>query len=353
MRPPDEKVEQISSFASRVAETARYPLPLLESLMGKIVSVEKVVPWGRLNYRAFQQVLLRELRMGRSFRWVKCTEDARKDLLWWGDSQNLTQWVPLTPPQPQVVVLTDASTKGWGATCSDWTLNGVWSLQESKEHINCLEMKAVLLTLQSRRESLRGKVVCFRIDNLSVVFYLNKQGGTRSLSLLKYTEQVLRLAAELNIVIQAVHIKGELNVLADMLSREGLVLKNEWRLSARTFEWVCRESPWGLPTVDLFANRLNKQLSMYFSPCHDNQAMGVDALLCSWPNLVCYAFPPTTILDKVALKIQQERPSRLLLVAPWWPTKPWFPTLMSNSLVVKMIPQSSLILVTTPLQTRQ
>ena len=64
MRPPDEKVVQITSLAKRVTETARYPLPLLESLMGKIVSVEKVVPLGRLNYRAFQQVLLHELRYG-------------------------------------------------------------------------------------------------------------------------------------------------------------------------------------------------------------------------------------------------------------------------------------------------
>ena len=257
--------------------------------MGKIVSVEKVVPLGRLNYRAFQQVLLHELRYGRSFRWVKCSEDARNDLQWWAEPANLTRWVPFHPPQPQVVILTDASKVGWGATCENWTLKGVWSLQETKEHINCLEMKAVLLTLQSRPEFLRGKVVCFRIDNLSVVYYLNKQGGTRSLSLLYYTEQVLRLAAELDMVIQAVHIKGELNVLADMLSREGLVLKNEWRLSARTFDWVSRESPWDPPTVDLFANRLNKQLSMYFSPCHDDQALGVDALLCKWPGQVCYA----------------------------------------------------------------
>ena len=106
-----------------------------------------------------------------------------------------------------------------------------------------------------------------------------------------------------------------------MLSRQDVLLKNEWRLSPETFHWVCDNCPWGEPEVDLFANRLNTQLPLFFSPCQDQGALGVDALLCPWPNRVCYAFPPTTILDKVAAKMLLEEPRRLLLVAPWWPNK--------------------------------
>ena len=176
LRPPDAKIDQITRLSRQAAEATRFPLPLLESLMGKIVSVESAVPFGRLNYRAFQRQLLDELRFGRSFRWVKLRGDARLDLLWWSRPDNLNLWVPVRPPRHDVLVHTDASTHGWGASGDEWTLRGTWSSREAREHINCLEMRAVELTLRLKGRLLAGKVVCFRIDNLSVVYYLNKQG---------------------------------------------------------------------------------------------------------------------------------------------------------------------------------
>ena len=38
--------------------------------------------------------------------------------------------------------------------------------------------------------------------------------------------------------LQAAHIRGEHNVLADILSRRRTVLKTEWRLETAMFEWV-------------------------------------------------------------------------------------------------------------------
>ena len=69
VRPPDEKINAISQMAHVAAKSTRIPLPTMESLMGKMVSVERLVPMGRLNYRAFQADLLHELKKGRSFRW--------------------------------------------------------------------------------------------------------------------------------------------------------------------------------------------------------------------------------------------------------------------------------------------
>ena len=156
-------------------------------------------------------------------------------------------------------------------------------------------------------------------------------------------ERVLHLAESLNIELQAVHVKGELNVLADMLSRQNVVLKNEWRLVDRCFEWICKNSLWGPPTIDMFANRLNTQLQRFISPCEDDKAVGVDALVCRWPDEVCYAFPPTTIMDRMIVKMLQEKPRKLLLVAPYWPTTSWFPVLQQWCLKREGIPEVSLI----------
>ena len=48
-------------------------------------------------------------------------------------------------------------------------------------------------------------------------------------------------------------------------------------------------------------------------------------------NLVAYAFPPTALLPKVVQKLQSQT-CRMILIAPGWPTKPWFWDLVELSL---------------------
>ena len=140
-------------------------------------------------------------------------------------------------------------------------------------------------------------------DNVSVVFYINKQGGTHSRRLATAAERVLRLVEFFHLTLQAAPIRGEHNVLADILSRRRTVLKTEWRLGTATFEWVSSRFPLGPPTICLFANNFNTQLLCYVSPCPDAQALSVDALLCPWSCEVCYAFPPVTLLEQVCVKM--------------------------------------------------
>ena len=85
------------------------------------------------------------------------------------------------------------------------------------------------------------------------------------------------LAEELNIHLSDMFIKGENNIIADMLSRQGQIIKAEWILSMKTFQWVSQTSPWGAPAVDLFANSIINRLQKYMSPSPDGQAMAVDA----------------------------------------------------------------------------
>ena len=344
VRPPLDKSGPVAVEAEYVASTPSVPLPRLESLLGKLVALEKLVSFGRLHLRAFQSFLLHELRDGRRFRWLSLTDDARTDLRWWSDRTRLTHWVPVRPPKPMHIVFTDASTQGWGASCEGQTISGLWSPAQRKQHINVLEMQAILSVLKSWSVAWQGQPVLICSDNLSCVFYINKQGGTRSPNLMRVTAAVLRRAEAASILLTAIHVKGELNVLADILSRRHTVLRNEWRLAPMTFHWICSVSPWGRPTLELFANKMNHLLPRYVSPCVDVDAFAVDALVCEWPAEVLYAFPPFTILDRVLLKILVERPQRLLLVAPFRPLAAWFPRLRASALSVTLIPEPMLTL---------
>ena len=48
--------------------------------------------------------------------------------------------------------------------------------------------------------------------------------------------KLFQLANSLNISLQASYIPGALNVVADMYSRAGQVLKTEWTVTDETFE---------------------------------------------------------------------------------------------------------------------
>ncbi len=56
--------------------------------------------------------------------------------------------------------------------------------------------------------------------------------------------------------------------------------------------------------------------------------LGTDALALSWPrDLRKYAFPPVSLLAQTLCKVREEE-EQILLVAPYWPTRTWFPELM-------------------------
>ena len=96
--------------------------------------------------------------------------------------------------------------------------------------------------------------------------------------------------------------------------------------------------------MDLFATRLNTKLPLYVSPIPDPQDWAVDALNVPWENLVAYTYPPTALLPKVIQKLQSQI-CRLLLIAPGWPSKPWFWDLVEMSLdVSRRLPQIQTLL---------
>ena len=62
------------------------------------------------------------------------------------------------------------------------TARGTWSLQQSRFHINYLELKAVFFTLNEFQDLCLNQIhaVLITIDNTTVVAYINKEGGMRS-----------------------------------------------------------------------------------------------------------------------------------------------------------------------------
>ncbi len=122
--------------------------------------------------------------------------------------------------------------------------------------------------------------------------------------------------------LRTIYIPGLLNRTADELSRAAL--PGEWRLHPQTVQliWI----RFGLTQVDLFASLETSHCQLFYSLTEGT--LGTDALAHSWSwGLRKYAFPSVSLLAHTLCKIREEE-EQILLVAPYWPTRTWFPELM-------------------------
>ena len=223
-------------------------------------------------------------------------------------------------------IFTDASNLGWGAHMGDSKISGTWTLIDRKLHINCLVLKAVTCALQHWAPLLQGHQVMVATDNSTVVSYINKQGGTRSTPLLHLTVELFLWLESQDIIVRARHIPGCLNVIADHLSRPNQPIPTEWSLHPKIVKRIFRF--WGTPEVDMFATLSNSHLPRFMSPVPEPRALAVDALSQDWQGRSMYMFPPFPLLSKVVQKLRSTQVAEVILVAPWWPSQPWFPHLL-------------------------
>lgn len=266
----------------------------------------------RVPHRAWREGRLR----------IVVTRGCARTLIPWFNTTMFEQGVQMGRVVSRKVVTTDVSLTGWGALCDGEPAFGTWMDAQALWHINCLELEAVSLALQSFLPLVEDRHVLVRTDNMTVVSYINHQGGIHSRPLQRLAERLLLWADRHLLSIRAVHVPGVQNCGADMLSRGGPI-NGEWRLHPLMVRLIW--SLFGEAEIDLFALAENVHCRLFFS-LMDAPLEG-DALSSRWPQGRKYAFPPPKIMPLVLHKVREERET-LLLVAPRWPNQPWFPELM-------------------------
>ncbi len=149
------------------------------------------------------------------------------------------------------------------------------------------------------------------------------QSGLRSRRMSQLARHLLLWSQKHLRSLRAVHVPGELNRAADELSRQH-ALPGEWRLHPEVLQLIWRR--FGDAQVDLFASPDTSHCQLFFSLSEGT--LGTDALACSWPRgLRKYAFPPVSLLAQTLCKVREDE-EQVLLVAPYWPNRTWFPELM-------------------------
>jgi hypothetical protein len=104
-------------------------------------------------------------------------------------------------------------------------------LQDKDKHINELELLGAFFAIQSFLAKESGIAVRIFLDNSTAVSYVNKCGGTRSAALTATAKAISAWCEARNILVEAVHLAGELNTIADRESRAEADA-SDWRLDA-------------------------------------------------------------------------------------------------------------------------
>ena len=326
-RPADHRIESLILLVSRLVASPSAPARLWQQFLGHLASLKDLVVDCLFLSRPLQVYFLRHFRPLRDSPdlLIPLSPQIRVLCMAWASREFLLAGKLFVPPPPSFTLTTDASDFGWGASLPPRHLSGLWSPQERCLHINQKELKAVSLALQGFLPLLRGHSVLVRSDNMTVVAYINRQGGTHSVPLCLETLRLLTWCRQETIVLSASHIPGQHNLVADFLSR-GKFLPSEWSLHPSVFLQICQVHP--LLSVDLFASSLAHLLPRYCARADDPEAWALDAFSIPWSDFLGYAFPPFALLPRVLEKVASDRAS-LLLIAPFWPKRPWFPRLLS------------------------
>ncbi len=226
MRITPERVDEVSKLVELWLKKKCTRRKELESLLGKLHFVSRVVPPGRL----FVSRLLEFLRAMPRGKNVAIPKQITKDLAWWKsflDKFNgISVIADLLWSEPDEVFASDACLTGAGA-CTDseyWHSEFPEKLRATQPHINLLELWAVAVCAKLWGHLWKGKRIRILCDNSATVAVVNS-GKCRDSDMLSVLRELAYFAAKGEFQVRAVHISGESNRIPDALSR--------WHLAER------------------------------------------------------------------------------------------------------------------------
>ena len=331
-----KKRKKIKKLCEDIIFTKRPSIREVAKLIGNLVATEEAVPLAPLHYRRLETEKTYAIKQARGdFDCpMELSAKALSHVQWW--IQNLDSVYRSLKPLPvNVIIYSDASKKGWGATMDEHHTYGQWLETEwSEGDINIMEITAAkfaLLVFQNfisippPRKHVFSTHIRFMVDNTTAVAYINHMGGSKSLRCNSVAKERWSWAERNGVWLLAAHIPGKDNVKADYYSREQNDSK-EWSITPKLF--LKLQDVLGQPDIDLFASRTNCRVRPYVSWHPDPDCFAVDAFSLTWTHKLNYCFPPFSLVGRVVQKIREDDATAILVV-PLWPTQSWYPTVLS------------------------
>ena len=226
---PSENLKEIVTECQQFKDKKSFTRKQLQSLLGKLMFIHKVVKPARI----FVNRLLQGLRSMDN----KCdmTPEVSKDINWFCQLLNkfngTCQYMYNLTPSNETIEL-DACLTGLGACYKDCVYHYEFKQGEvlNSLSITHLEMWNVLVALRIWGPKWASTNVKIKCDNQAVVSVINS-GATKDQVLATMCRNVWLETAKNDINLILVHIPGKLNTCADLLSRWHKVHDNNVKLT--------------------------------------------------------------------------------------------------------------------------
>ena len=339
-----EREEKIRSAAQQLLEASTASCRAVSVFLGRTGSCVGAIPLARARVRRLQWDFLAVCTSTEMFdAFMTISDEAKEELGFWADlPPGLSS--PITVGPSAGTVTTDASETGIGILFDCDLISEPIPDEFSSFHINVKELFALKRFLDLF-PNIRNTVLTWRCNSNCAMAAIRKEGSTRSWPMSLLSCNILTLSHERGVVWDPVRVTSEENLLADAASRFQHV--QDWSLSPSATRKIFAR--WGTPDVDLMASNESRKVPVFFSwSRQDTEAWGLDSLAqdINWDHFqLPYCFPPFPLLQQVLDKCRQQEVHRMILVAPWWLGKPFFPALLSMLIDVRRIPVSSQLVV--------
>ena len=144
---PKDKVDLIRKLSQEILNKNFVQLRLLSSLLGHLIFASPSIPFAQAHYRSLQSFIIK--KGGNLKILVQPSAEVLKELSWWVNNLQKINGRNFLKSEPELVIYSDASLTGWGATCNEVAIGGPWDQAQTNLHINELELKAAFNALIS------------------------------------------------------------------------------------------------------------------------------------------------------------------------------------------------------------
>ena len=177
----------------------------LTKSLWELASTIKSILLAKLQIRFLQQIQIQALKKKMTYESVIILyQQAKEGLSLWITNMKMYNGKSLLIVPPDPTIFSDASKKGWSASCQGITAGGLWSSLEKFWHINALELKAVRLAILSFTQFKKLNTIHLRIKNMIALSYLLKMGGTQNKPLIEISKEIWSYCIERKIHLTAV-----------------------------------------------------------------------------------------------------------------------------------------------------
>lgn len=170
---PSEKIEKIIKLVKIISSKSSVSIRDFAKFIGTLTAACHAVAYGWVYTKYFEREKYLALKNSGDNYDAKMIIKPylHEDFLWWLRLGHKAK-NPIRHDQFNQEIFTDASLSGWGAACDGEIARGHWSIEESKDHINLLELRAAFLGLKSFCRA-QNNTVLLRIDNTTAIAYIN------------------------------------------------------------------------------------------------------------------------------------------------------------------------------------